>query len=106
MTPRARQLFDDWHAAQGQGIKAARPLHVFSQCVALARSRCSNAGQDVRRVILKAEDITACEQRALSSARLAKFGPPPSDPDVWQDQMNQVRAEIYAAREPARQAAE
>lgn len=98
MTPRAQQLFDDWHVAQGQGIKAARPLHVFSQCVALAKSRCTNAGQDVRRIILKAEDITACEQRAISSARLAKFGPPPTDPDAWQDQISQVKAEIYAAR--------
>lgn len=105
MTPRAKELFADWHARQGLGIKAARPLHVFAQCVLMAKERCEVAGMDVRRVLLKAEDITKCEERALSSARLAKFGAIPRDEDTWREQIAQVRAEIYA-RTPKAEAAE
>jgi LAS superfamily LD-carboxypeptidase LdcB len=95
MTPRARELFAAWHEAQGQGIKAARPMLVFAQCVLLAKERCSSAGQDVRRIILKAEDITKCEERALSSARVAKFGALPRTEEAWHEQIAKVRAEMY-----------
>jgi hypothetical protein len=96
MTPRAKELFADWHSRQGIGIKSARPMHVFAQCCLLAKERCSIAREDVRRIILKAEDITKCEERALSSARLAKFGTVPRDEETWREQIAQVRAEMYA----------
>ena len=95
MTPHAKSLFADWHARQGEGIKAARPMHVFAQCVLLAKDRCSAATADTRRVILKAEDITKCEERALSSARVAKFGAVPRTEEAWTEQIAQVRAEMY-----------
>ena len=98
MTPHAADLFRDWHERQGLQIKAARPLHVFAQCVLLAKERCSVARQDVHRILLKAEDITRCEERALSSARLAKFGNPPQGEDAWREQIAQVRAEMYAPK--------
>lgn len=96
MTPRAKELFADWHERQGVGIKSARPLMVFAQCVQMAKERCSVAREDVRRVLLKSEDITKCEERALSSARVAKFGAVPRDEQTWRDQIAQVRAEMYA----------
>ena len=97
MTPHAAALFRDWHERQGLGIKAARPLQVFAQCVLMAKERCSVATDD-RRIILKAEDITKCEERALSSARLAKFGNPPASEESWREQIAQVRAEMYAPK--------
>jgi hypothetical protein len=96
MTPRAKELFADWHERQGTGIKSARPLHVFAQCVLMAKERCEIALPDVRRVLLKAEDITKCEERALSSARVAKFGTTPREEETWREQIAQVRAEMYA----------
>ena len=106
MTPRAKELFADWHERQGLGIKAARPLHVFAQCVLLAKERCSVAREDVRRVILKAEDITKCEERALSSARVAKYGALPRDEETWREQIAQVRVEMYAPPADRMEAAE
>lgn len=102
MTPRAKELFADWHARQGVGIKGARPVAVFAQCLALAKAKCANAGQDVNRVILTAADITTCEERALSSARVAKFGSLPRDEETWRSQIAQVRAEMYAEPAPDR----
>lgn len=106
MTPHAKSLFADWHERQGLGIKAARPMHVFAQCVLLAKERCDRATADTRRVLLKAEDITKCEERALSSARVAKFGALPRTEEAWTEQIAQVRAEMYATPNPHQQAAE
>jgi hypothetical protein len=96
MISRAKVLFEDWHERQGLGVKAARPMPVFAACLALAQHKCSVAGLDVRSVILSAADITKCEERALSSARVAKFGPVPRDEESWRHQIAEVRAEMYA----------
>jgi hypothetical protein len=93
----AKELFTDWYERQGRGIKEARPMAVFAACVSEAKDRCNNAPNDYApRVLLSAADITKCEERALSSARVAKFGPPPRAEETWRDQIAQVRAEMYA----------
>lgn len=101
MISRAKVLFEDWHERQGLGIKAARPMPVFAACVAFAQHKCSVAGLDVRSVILSAVDITKCEERALSSARVARFGPPPRDEETWRAQIAEVKAAMYTVPPPA-----
>ena len=43
------------------------------------------------RIILSAEQIKLCEERALSQARLRLFGPLPPTNEQWDAQIEQVR---------------
>jgi len=85
---RKRRNFYAWVQGQGAKIKAARSPAVYNACV-LAAASLSNHGD---RVILTAEQIKVCEDRALSACRVAMFGPLPRTNEQWTDQIEQVRA--------------
>lgn len=105
MTPRAHRLFIEWHGGQGAKVKAARPMAVYGQCVMLAKDLANRADEHVGNVLLTTEQIGLCEQRALSSARLGMFGPPPADPEAWAKQLEQVREAWSTTPTPQRRAA-
>jgi hypothetical protein len=86
---RAVVAYADWYAGQGRKIKANRPRPVFDACVLEALSLAPKRSP----LILKAEEIATCEQRALSQARVAKFGRIPNKAEEWEAQIAQVRAE-------------
>lgn len=108
MTPHAAALFKAWHAAQGEKIKAARPLPIFAACVMAAKDLASRASVNERKIILTQDQITKCAHRALSQARLAEHGPPPRDLDAWWSQISAIaakwgvstRIEDWQAQEP------
>lgn len=93
MTPRANQLFTDWHATQGAKIKGARPMPVYAQCLLLAKDLAARADGHVGKVLLLAEQIDLCERRALSAARVARFGALPQTEEEWHSQIAQIRAD-------------
>lgn len=90
---RARKLYDEWAAGQGAKIKAARPLAVYGACSSLARRLADTLPPEYTRLLLTTEQINDCDQRAVTSARNVKFGPPPPDHEVWKQQLDQIRAE-------------
>lgn len=102
MTPRANRLFQDWHAGQGAKIKQARPMAVYAQCLMLAKDLAQRADEHVGRVLLLTEQIGLCEQRALSSARVAQFGAPPRTEDQWNEQIDAIRRAWAAGVDPGR----
>lgn len=85
---RKRRVFSAWLETQGVKIKQARPTPVYNACVMLA----ADLAKATDRVILKPEQITLCEERALSQARVAMFGALPRTNDERILQMEQVRA--------------
>ena len=102
---RGRKLYDEWAAGQGAKIKAARPLAVYGACSSLARRLADTLPPEYTRLLLTTEQIEDCDKRAVTSARNVKFGPPPSDPEVWKQQLDQIRAD-WASEAPMQQAAE
>lgn len=104
MTPRANRLFQDWHAGQGAKIKGARAMAVYAQCVMLAKDLANNADGHVGKVLLLGEQIGLCEQRALSQARVGRFGALPQTEEEWRSQIDQIRAD-WAKDMSERQAA-
>lgn len=100
---RSESLFRDWHANQGAKIKAARPLPVYGQCVMLAKDLANKATEQTPRIVLTAEQIADCDQRAVSHARVGKFGALPKSEEAWREQIAQIRAEWA---QPIQQAAE
>jgi hypothetical protein len=90
----ARIAYVDWAQGQGAKIKANRPQAVADHCIMLAFDF---AGKR-QPLILTAAEIDLCEQRALSQARVAKFGPIPRTAEEWTAQLEQVREGW--AREP------
>jgi len=98
MTPFATRLFNDWHAGQGAKIKDARSMAVYGQCLMLAKDRAAAADEHVSKILLTAEQIELCTERALSSARLAKFGAVPRSPEEWNDQRDRVREDWAAEK--------
>ncbi len=88
---RARRLFGAWHASQGVKIKAARSQAVFAACVLEAMERCRRASEATERVLLSESDIALCESRAVSAARVHRFGRLPATNEEWQSQCEEVR---------------
>lgn len=84
---RQKRVFSTWLQTQGAKIKQARPVAVYNACVMLA----ADLAKAADRVILKPEQITLCEERALSQARVAMFGALPRTNEAWQAQIEQVR---------------
>ncbi|WP_299109693.1 hypothetical protein [uncultured Bradyrhizobium sp.] len=84
---RQKRVFSTWLQTQGAKIKQARPVAVYNACVMLA----ADLAKATDRVILKPEQITLCEERALSQARVAMFGALPRTNEAWQAQIEQVR---------------
>jgi hypothetical protein len=90
---RTRKLFEEWHTGQGLKIKSARPKHVYGACALEVYERAKRAKSDIDQVILNAEDITRCEQSAVTSERIYRFGAMPQSPEIWQTQCDEIRAE-------------
>ena len=88
---RARRLFNEWHMRQGTKLKDARPHPVYAACLLMALELCGSVSNDDARVILTAEQIKLCEERALSQARLRLYGPLPASNEAWDAQIEQVR---------------
>jgi hypothetical protein len=100
---RARKLFTEWTEGQGAKIKAARPLATYGACASMARRMAETLPPEYSRLLLLQEQIEKCDMQALTSARNVRFGPPPADPEVWQQQLDQIRADW--ANPPQSQAA-
>jgi hypothetical protein len=82
---KGRQAFyAAWIAGQGAKIKAARPLPVYYACNIMARDLGRN---------LKPDEIERCIARALSAARVQKFGPLPKSNVALEDQYAEIRAD-------------
>lgn len=92
---RRKRNFEEWANGQGAKIKANRPHAVYAACVLMATEL---AGQRRDRLVLSAEQITQCEEQALSRARVEMFGPPPKSEEAWRAQCAQVR-EVWAANQ-------
>ena len=90
---RRNDLLTGWYEGQGAKIKAMRPLAVYGACHSLARRLSETLPEEYTRLLLTQEQIAKCEQQALTSARNVRFGPPPADPDVWQQQLDQIKAD-------------
>jgi hypothetical protein len=94
---RALVAYADWYRGQGLKIKSARPRPVFDACVleAVALSGIRSP------LILKADEIALCEQRALSAARVAKFGRLPVKTEEWESQRAQILADWHSGKAEA-----
>lgn len=86
---RRKRNYEEWANGQGAKIKANRPHAVYSACALMAMDL---APKRRDRLVLSAEQITLCEEQALSRARVEMFGPPPKSEDAWRAQLDQVRA--------------
>ena len=93
------RLFAAWHAAQGLKIKAARSQAVFAACVLEAMERCRGASDATERVLLGPDDIALCESRAVSAARVHRFGRLPATNQEWQSQCDEVRGDELQGEE-------
>lgn len=96
---RRKRVLADWDAGQGAKIKANRPHAVYSACNLMAIELAPNCGD---RLVLTAEQITLCEEQALSRARVEMFGPPPKTEEAMQAQREQVRQAWAANPHPVR----
>lgn len=92
---RRKRNFEDWANGQGAKIKANRPHAVYAACVLMASEL---AAKRRDKLVLSAEQITLCEEQALSRARVEMFGPPPRTEEAWTAQCAQVR-EVWAANQ-------
>lgn len=92
---RRKRNFEDWANGQGAKIKANRPHAVYAACVLMASEL---AARRRDKLMLSAEQITLCEEQALSRARVEMFGPPPKTEEAWTAQCAQVR-EVWAANQ-------
>lgn len=99
---RRKRVLADWDAGQGAKIKANRPHAVYSACNLMAIELAPNCGD---RLVLTAEQITLCEEQALSRARVEMFGPLPKTEEAMQAQREQVRQAWAANPHPVRRAA-
>ena len=104
-TPDARKIFQAWHAGQGAKIKGARAMPVYDHCVLLAKDLAKAAAERYETLILTAEQISLCEQAALSQARVTRFGALPQSADEWHAQNAKIR-EAWALEMPGKDAAE
>lgn len=87
---RAKRLYEAWHGSQGMKIKAARPQAVYGARSSEAYAMAKTTKAD--HVRLSPEDIALCEQRAVSSARVHRFGPLPASNEIWDAQCAEIRA--------------
>ena len=87
--------FTDWLAVQGARIQTARPRRVYYACARLAFER-----SDKGPVRLSAVDIARCQERALSSERVHRFGRLPATAEEWDAQVAQITAEWKGGPSP------
>lgn len=81
------RVFAAWLEGQGAKIRAARPPAVYNACVFMA----ADLAKKSERVVLTAEQIATCEERALAAGRIDKFGALPRTNEQWDEQREQVR---------------
>lgn len=94
---RRKRIHEEWMNGQGAKIKANRPHSVYSACNLMALDLAAHRRD---RLVLSAEQITLCEEQALSRTRVEMFGPPPKSEEAWRAQCAQVR-ETWAASQQA-----
>lgn len=93
-------LMATWRRRQRPKIAEARGPIVAGQCewefgrIAWRKAWWEGA-QDF---VLTAEQIAAQEERCVTQERARKFGPIPTDPGTWHDQIAQCRAAILAGK--------
>jgi hypothetical protein len=87
---RRRRVLADWMNGQGAKIKAHRVPPMYAACVALAADL---AGETSDALILTADQIKLCEDRALSAARIQRFGRIPRSTERWEAQIEEIRAD-------------
>lgn len=90
---RAQKLYAAWHGSQGLKIKAARAMAIYGACSLEAYKRCKEATARTERIMLSPDDIAICEQRAVTSERVHRFGRMPASPEVWHAQCAEIRAD-------------
>lgn len=84
---KGREAYAEWANGQGAKIKTNRPAQVYTACQHMA----ADLSRTGRRVVLSADQIKLCEERALSQERVRMFGPPPKTAETWLRQIQQVR---------------
>lgn len=93
---RGRELHAAWLRGQGAKIKEARPLAVYGACSAMARRLADTLPAEYTRVLLTLDQIGECDSRAVSSARVLRFGALPQTEEEWRSQVAQIRADWAA----------
>jgi len=91
----AKTGYAAWLDGQGRKIQQARPARVYEACVLRALELAPKRSP----LILTAEEIAECEQRALSSARVAAHGRIPAAETTWRSQLEAVTASWEAGIE-------
>lgn len=89
---RASKLYGDWVSAQGRKIKEARHMSVYGACALEVMELCRRANERTQRVILSADQIAMCEQRALTSERAHRYQPCKTE-EEWLHQLSEIRAD-------------
>lgn len=89
----ARIAFVDWTQGQSAKIRANRPEPVADHCVLLAMELAGKRSP----LVLKQPEIEKCEARAVSQARVTKFGALPRTEDEWRSQCAQIREDWRTA---------
>lgn len=92
---KARANYTAWFQQQGKKIRAHRPEPVADHCILLAIELSARRFP----LMLKAQEIEMSERRALSQARVAKFGPLPRSEEQWRAQCDEIRAGWAISRE-------
>lgn len=89
---RAKQNYAEWYHGQGVKIRAARPQPVMDACIMFALDLAHLRFP----LVLSAEEIAMCDGRAVSQARLRRFGPPGKSAEEWHAQCAEVRNDMAA----------
>lgn len=84
----SRTGYDGWSHGQGAKIRANRPAMVASACALMAME----IGKTRHPLILTAEEIALCEERAVSTERSRRYGPR-ATAEEWQRQVEEIRTE-------------
>lgn len=103
---RKRALEADWQAGQGAKIREARGPYVWAHCLFEAQRQAAVAAwrDHPGRVILSAEQIQACEDQVVSTARVQVHGASVlrrGDRAAWEGQTASLRASLRAGEWPA-----
>lgn len=106
---RAAELVADWQQRQKPKIIQARGPIIANQCQWEVERIANTRGwaRDPKPILLTVDQIQANEDRVVSSERNLTHGPialRSKDSALWQQQTEQVRAEVRAGRRPSQEA--
>jgi len=98
------EMIEAWTQRQGLKIEQARGWRVAAACGHEVHQIASQRGWSGRAsdILLTAEQIKLCEDRAVSSERSLRFGPLPADREVWETQTAECRAAVKSGERPKR----